>query len=796
MMHNVATFFGAVYAGMTLDIILVFALLAGALILFISGWLRMDLVALMIMALLPILGLVSATDAISGFSNPAVITVWAMFIISEGLTRAGIADQIGRRVMAMAGHGEARLIAVFMLVSGTLSAFMNNIGVAALMLPVAIKAARMSGIAPSRLLMPMSYGTLLGGLMTLIGTPPNLLVSTALGEVRGSGFGFFDFAWIGLPVLLIGTAFVALVGRHLLPRTDTTSATQGQSSLRNQYGLQERIFALRVPGESLLAGKSIAESGLVTAAGLVIIALIRKGRTQALPHRSTALESGDILLAQGRFEHFQRLRNWSTLSIEREAPILHERLLANNLLAELAVDEQAPVCGEKLHHQSFRERFGVNVLAIRRDDEITRTYLGEMVLQAGDRLLVQGPPKTLASLPTSRAFAAITPLEAEQARANYQLLESLFVLRVPPDSSLAGSTLAENRLGDAFDFRLLGLFREGQVLENPGSEEVIQEGDLLLIQGRESDLDMLRGLQQLERLDDASPYLEVFDRGELELLEATPHPHSKLVGKRIDELGLDEQYQVEVTAIWRGGRPYRSGLRAMVLQAGDGLLIAGPRQRLAELNRLEDLIILNPVRVEQVDARKAPLAAGIMALVILPVLLGWLPITIAAVAGACLMVLSGCLNMEQAHRAIDWRAIFLIAGILPLGIAMQDSGAATWLASQALALLSGWGPWPVIAGLYLLTVLGTLAVPTVALVLVMSPIALTLSTELGIAPETAMMAVAIAATSLASPVSHPANILVMGPGGYRFTDYLKLGLPLTLIVFLLSVLLLPLFWPL
>jgi di/tricarboxylate transporter len=152
--------------------------------------------------------------------------------------------------------------------------------------------------------------------------------------------------------------------------------------------------------------------------------------------------------------------------------------------------------------------------------------------------------------------------------------------------------------------------------------------------------------------------------------------------------------------------------------------------------------------------------------------------------------------MEQAYRAIEWRSIFLIAGMLPLGSAMQHSGTATWIAQGVLSLLGAAGPWAVIVGLYAITALGALIVPTPALVLIMAPIALTLSTELAVSPQTAMMAVAIAATSLASPVSHPANTLVMGPGGYRFIDYLKLGIPLTLVVFAVTFLLLPVVWPL
>ncbi|WP_295623211.1 SLC13 family permease [uncultured Nitrosomonas sp.] len=781
---------------MTFEIVLVLGILFSCLILFVTEWVRMDVVALMVLSSLAIFGLVSPAEAVSGFSNPAVITVWAMYIMSEGLTRAGIADQIGGLVMRVSGRSEVRIITIFMIAAGVLSAFMNNIAVAVLMLPVVIEVARRSAIAPSRVLMPLAYGTLLGGLMTLIGTPPNLLVSSALREAGEVEFGFFDFAYIGVPILLIGTAFVALLGRHLLPTTDTTKLIEKKRNLQAEYGLQERNFVLQVPTDALLIGKTIADSGMTWAAGLVIIALTRAGRTEVLPRANTVLQAGDILLTQGRFDHFERLRSWSTLKIEREAPILHERLLVDNKLAELTVADNASLIGNPLRHRAFRERFGVNILAIRREGLLRRTRLAEMVIATDDRLLVQGTPQALAALHDVAEFSTVGPVTPEEMRESYQLDARLFVLHVPNDTPLSGSTLAENQLGDAFDFRLLGIFREGEVLESPVSEEIIQAGDLLLIQGRESDLDMLRGLQQLERLDDVSPYLDVFKQGELDLVEATLYPHSKFVGRRVEDLQFDEHYQVELVAIWRAGKPHRSSLRAMTLQSGDGLLFVGPKVRLAGLNDIEDLLILNPIQVKPINTHKAPLAGALMLLVVAAVIMELLPISIAAIAGATLMVLSGCLSMEQAHRAIEWRSIFLIAGMLPLGIAMQHTGAATLLAQNMLDLLGPGGAWVVIAGLYIVTTLGALIMPTVALVLIMAPIALTLSSTLGVSAQTVMMVVAIAATSLASPVSHPANTLVMGPGGYRFIDYLKLGIPLTIVVSLVTVFLLPVFWPL
>ncbi len=347
---------------MTLAIALVLAILLVALVLFVTEWIRMDLVALLVLSALALSGLVTPVEAFAGFSNPAVITVWAMFIMSEGLARAGIAEGIGRQIAHVAGTSEVRMITLFMLVGGGLSAFMNNIGVAALLVPVAVEVARRSGVAPSRLLMPLAYGTLLGGMMTLIGTPPNLLIHMSLRKAGLPGMGFFQFAWIGLPALLVGTAFMALVGRHLLPSRVLGGDEDAPRNLRSVWQLDERILALRIPEGSAMAGRSIAESGLGSAAGLLVIALERSGRTKALPAGDMDLQGEDVLLVQGRADRFERLDRWAGLIQECESPILHEKLLAASAHAELTLAETSALVGAPIRHRSFRDQIRVAVL--------------------------------------------------------------------------------------------------------------------------------------------------------------------------------------------------------------------------------------------------------------------------------------------------------------------------------------------------------------------------------------------------------------------------------------------------
>ncbi|MDH3337237.1 MAG: SLC13 family permease [Gammaproteobacteria bacterium] len=783
---------------MTFEIALVLGILAVSLILFISEIIRMDLVALLVLGTLAIAGLVTADQAFDGFSNGAVITVWAMFILSEGLTRTGIADIIGRQVMKLGGRREFAMILVIMITGAVLSAFMNNIGVAALMLPVVVQVARRTRIPASRLLMPLAYSTLLGGLMTLIGTPPNLLISESLARFGYTPFKLFDFTPIGGAVMIIGVLFVALFGRFLLPKKRAEHGKHvSQRSLRSRYKLHERTFMMRVPTDSILVGKTLAESRIGSSNGLIILSLVRHGRSETLPGRQTVLRGGDGILVQGRVDQFRELRRWSDLVIEREAPVLKSMVAAKIAYAEATIADTSPLTGELVRHAAFRTRFNVAVVGLRRKNQYRLTNLAYVPLRKGERVLVQGEVDAIAELEKFPDFTDVEILTGERLDEQYHADERMFVVRLPKSSDLAGSTLRKSRLADVFDFRVVAIFRDGSLTVMPGGDEDLLGGDLLLIEGQPGDLDVLRGLQELEIETAVSANLGAFESERLTLMDATLDPRSRLAGRTVGELNFRERYGIELAGIWREGETVGTELADERLQVGDALLLLGPRDRLQLLASDSDFLILTPLGQEPPDTRRAPLAAFIMLAVVVSVMMGKAPISVAAVVGGSVMVLTRCLNMEQAYRAIDWRAIFLIAGMLPLGTAMQDTGAATYLAGQVMNFLGDAGPWPVIMGLYVLTAMATMIIPTAALVVLMSPIVLSAMSDMGLQPETAMMAIAMAASaSFTSPISHPANILVMGPGGYRFIDYLKVGVPLTIVVFITVMVLLPILWPL
>lgn len=783
---------------MTFEIALVLGILAISLVLFISEVIRMDLVALLVLGALAVTGLVDSTQAFAGFSNSAVITVWAMFILSEGLTRTGIADIIGRQVMRIGGKREAPMIFVIMITGAVLSAFMNNIGVAALMLPVVVGVARRTRIAASRLLMPLAYSTLLGGLMTLIGTPPNLLISESMAQNGITPFELFDFTPLGGTVMLIGVLFVALAGRFLLPKKRAERDKHvSQRSLRARYKLQERTFMMRVPRDSILVGKSLAESRIGASTGLIILSLHRNGRSETLPGRQTIIRGGDGILVQGRLDQFRELRRWSDLVIEREAPVLKSMVASKVVYASVTIADGSPVISELVRHAAFRSRFDVAVVGIWRRDAYRLTNLSYVPIKVNDKVLVQGEVEAIEQLEKFPDFSEVEIFTPEQLAEKYHADERMFVVRLPKHSDLAGETLEKSRLAEVFDFRVLAVFRDGELKVMPRGDEVLLGGDLLLIEGQYSDLDVLRGLQELEIDTKVPANITSFESDRLTLMDATLDPRSSLAGRTVGELNFRERYGIELAGIWREGETIGTELADERLQIGDALLLLGPRDRLQLLSSDSDFLILTPLGQEPPDTRRAPLAAAIMLGVVVTVMLGYAPISISAVIGGTIMVLTGCLNMEQAYRSIDWRAIFLIAGMLPLGTAMQDTGAATYLAGQVMNLLGDAGPWPVIMGLYILTAMATMIIPTAALVVLMSPIVLSAMSDMGLAPETAMMAVAMAASaSFTSPISHPANILVMGPGGYRFVDYLKVGVPLTIVVFITVMVLLPILWPL
>jgi di/tricarboxylate transporter len=782
------------------QIALTLGILVTAVLLLITERFRADLIGLLVLLALAIGGLVTTTDALSGFSNPAIITVWAMFILSAGLTRTGVANWLGRGLLRVSGKRESTLLISILFLVAAFSAFMSSVGIVVMMLPVVSQLAKKRGVPLPRLLMPMVFGTLLGGVNTLIGNSGNLLVSNALFEFRGVAFHFFDFAKVGLPVTLAGIAFMVVIGRRLVPVRDSGGEMRRLARDASQlYDLEDRLFTVRIPKDSKLAGLQLSESRLGTALKLNVIGISRASKVRFAPASQTLLQSGDELLVLGRTDWLQELIAGQTLALETNGHDSDLKLAVRDLvspyisLLEVAIPSESSLEEQSLAQIDFRKQYNANVLAIRRGERIIRTNFQDLPLAAGDRLLLQASRQQIAKLQKSKDFAA----QPESDLAAYKLQDRLLLMSVPEGSRLAGKSLAQSELADSFGLSVLGIARNGKNKLMPRPKEKLRAGDQLVVEGRIEDVELLRALQDLT-IEPANAHnpgdLETEDIG---LVEVVLSPHAEINNKSLRDIQFREKYGLNVLAIWHAGRAWRSNLREMPLHAGDSLLIYGDRARLKLLAQGEEFIVISPELQDAPRKDKALLAGAIMVAVVGASGMGLLPIAIAAVAGAALMVMTRCLTMEEAQRSIQWPAIFLVAGMLPLGIALQNTGAAAYLGGQVFASAATWPATQLIAMLFAASNIASQFLPVSVVTVLVSSVVINSGATLAASPQAMLITIALgAALPLLSPLGHPAHLIIMGPGGYRFGDYIKVGLPLTILLLLVAVVAVPYFWPL
>jgi di/tricarboxylate transporter len=591
---------------------LVLAVLLGAAILFVTDLLRADLVALLVLVALGLSGVLTPQETLSGFSHSAVITILAIFILTEGLYKTGVTRTLGAWLVRLGGRTEGQTLVVIMLAGALLSLFMNNIAAGSVLLPVTVGFARERKISPSKLMMPLAFGVLLGGMATLL-TTVNLLANAALRDNNLVPFGLFDFLPVGVPVILVGTAYMYLFGRRWLPRrapSDWERLTQAsRGPLAGIYGLRERWMEAQVPPTSPLVGQTLSEAGLGRELGVNVIALLHDGESRLAPPPTEPLQAGTSLFLEAREEQM------------------------------------------------------------------------ELLQKRGLRILAQPAwPESLSS---------------ETAR----------------------------------------------------------------------------------------------------LFEVVLSPRSTALGKSLRQIRFREKYGLNVIAIWREGKPRRVGIGELPLQQGDALLVLGPGRGEQLLQSEPDFIVLTNVEEEGVRHSKALWAAGIMVATLALSGTGLLPIAEAMLAGALAMVLIGALTMDEAYQGIEWKAIFLIAGMLPAGLAMTKTGTAALLGNVIVSGLGGFSPVVVLAGLMVIGIVLTQVMSGQAAIVILAPIAISAALQVHGNPRTFALGVALA-TSMAflTPLGHPVNVLVMGPGGYKFSDYVRVGGLLTILLLPLLLALLVLLW--
>ncbi|MFQ5945605.1 MAG: SLC13 family permease, partial [Anaerolineae bacterium] len=387
--------------------------------------------------------------------------------------------------------------------------------------------------------------------------------------------------------------------------------------------------------------------------------------------------------------------------------------------------------------------------------------------------------------------------EPVQELGTAQLREYVSEVRVVEDSRLSGQSLLESRLGADFDLTVIAILRDGDVRTALHPHTRMRGNDLLMVEGSVENL--MRAKDELGFAIEAEQKmgLEKLDPDEAHTVEATLAPRSPMVGRTLRQMRFRDRYGFTALAIWRQGEAITDRIRDVRLLFGDALLLQGPRHRLPALQEGGEFLVLEPVTLELRRRSKAPLSVAIMGVVLGLVTLADFHISTAMVIGSVLMVLTRCLTMDEAYQSIEWRSVFLIAGMLPLGTAMASTGTARFLADLIVGGVGTLGPIAILAGIYILAALITEPMSNAAATVLIVPIAIDVALGLGADPRSFALATVIgSSTSFLTPVGHQANVLVFGPGGYRFFDYPRVGAPLNLALFLATMLALPIIWPL
>ena len=604
---------------------------------FMSGKVRSDLVALCALISLLIFQILTPEEALSGFSNSVVIMMVGLFVVGGAIFQTGLAKMISSKILKLAGKSELRLFLLVMLVTSAIGAFVSNTGTVALMLPIVVSLAVSAGMNPSRLLMPLAFASSMGGMMTLIGTPPNLVIQNALTSAGFEPLSFFSFLPVGLICVTIGTLVLMPLTKWFLSKKgkkqEVNASGKSLNQLVKEYGLSSNLFRLRADTSSLLVGKTIIDLDV-------------------------------------------------------------------------------------------RRKYGLNILEVRRGD-----------------------------ISQNRFLKTITQKLAE------------------PDT-------------------------------------VMQEQDVLYVTGEVESVERFAEDYLLEMLDGhtteeaakANNSLDFYDIG---IAEIVLMPSSNLANRTVKDADLRGKFNVNVLGIRRKKEYILLDLGNEKMHSGDVLLVQGTWQDIARLSKEDaDWVVLGQPLNEAAKVTldyKAPVAAAIMVLMVVMMVFDFIPVapvTAVMIAGV-LMVITGCFrNVEAAYKTINWETIVLFAGMLPMSLALEKTGASEYISNSLVTGLGSYGPIVLMAGIYFTTSLMTMFISNTVTAVLMAPIALQSALQIGVSPVPFLFAVTVAASMcFASPFSTPPNALVMPAGQYTFMDYIKVGLPLQVIMGIVMVFALPLLFP-
>ena len=572
-------------------------ILAASITLLIWGRWRYDIVAATALMLALFTGAVPYSQAFSGFANPAVITVACVMVISFAISQTGYIHQFSQRLLKK-NMSTPMQIAILTAVAMTLSAFINNVGALALIMPLAIQNCIKRNLAPSLVLMPIAVGAGLGGLITEFGTPPNILISGFRQELSGHPFGIFDFTPVGLIVAAVGLLFIILIGWRLLPKNKRNAEASGL------FQIEDYITEIKVPAQSPAVDCSIQQLRKMTDQRIEVIGMIRKKR-----------------------------KKWSIKS-----------------------------------------------------------------------------------------------------------------------------------------------------------SELIQANDILLISGSHDDIQQLFGVAKLDLVSNSQVSSELLQSKSMDLAEAVVIQSSRAEGRSANSLRLLSRFRVNLIALAREGKAFKSRLHNVVFKAGDVVLLQGETE---DLNNAIQWLSLLPLHARNIQVGIPRLAFLPILLFVLAIIATWLhllPLQIAFATVILLLVISNWLPLRKAYESIDWSIIVLLACFIPIGIALQTTGGTEWLSHHLLNLLGGAPSWVVIGCLLLVTMTLSDFMNNAATAIVMAPLAASLAHNLYAPVDPFLMAVAVGSScSFLTPIGHQNNTLIIGPGGYRFMDYVRFGLPLELVILVISV---------
>ena len=587
------------------NIVITLIIMLASVVLFSIEILSVDIVAILVVLALIIFRIIPPDAAFEGFSNNALVMIASILIMTDGLIKAGVADRIAHFILKRAGNRPVRLMFMFLIAVGIISSFINNVAATAILLPAAVSVARMAKISPSKLLMPLSFGSMLGGMCTLIGTSTNVAVSEALSTYKIAPFSLFEFTPIGLLVFLGGLLFFVTIGYLLLPDREKERAIEG-------YNIREYLSELKVMSASPLVGINISED-------------------------------------------------------------------------------------------TFKE----------------------------------GP-----------------------------------------------------------DLTIVGIYRSGKNIYIPGEHYTIEGGDSLLVVGSIENLSKAGQIKGVELKSGFKHSDEDLEHGDVRMFEAVIAADSLLEWKTLKEVNFRHTYGLSVIALYRHGILLREKVGRILMRVGDVLLIQGERTRVDSLKDILKLIVIGDVTPERYRTNKAGVATVIFLAAVIAGGVGVVPISVAFLAGAVLTVLSKCLYSDEIYKAVNMHLLVLIGGMISLGIAVEQSGTAQFLADLMIKFTAPYGIYTLLAAFFILTVILTQPMSNVAAALLVLPIAIHSAFQLNVNPRTFAMNVAIAAScSFITPLE-PASVLVYGPGRYRFTDFIRVGLPLTVVAFIISMIFIPMLWPL